>query len=57
MPELAHRDIRVKTADMDGLRYSAHDPYYRIGPVHTCEAEIVTQHLARYGRKHVTVEN
>jgi len=25
-----------KTADMDGLRYSPDDPYYRFGPVHTC---------------------
>ena len=25
-----------KTADMDGLRYSPEDPYYRLGPVHTC---------------------
>jgi len=24
-----------KTADMDGLRYSPDDPYYRLGPVHT----------------------
>jgi len=24
-----------KTADMDGLRYSPDDPYYRSGPVHT----------------------
>jgi len=23
-------------ADMDGLRYSPDDPYYRFGPVHTC---------------------
>ena len=23
-------------ADMDGLRYSPDDPYYRLGPVHTC---------------------
>jgi len=22
-------------ADMDGLRYSPDDPYYRLGPVHT----------------------
>jgi len=22
--------------DMDGLRYSPDDPYYRLGPVHTC---------------------
>ena len=21
---------------MDGLRYSLDDPYYRLGPVHTC---------------------
>ena len=21
---------------MDGLRYSPHEPYYRLGPVHTC---------------------
>jgi len=21
---------------MDGLRYSPDDPYYRLGPVHTC---------------------
>jgi len=21
---------------MDGLRYSSDDPYYRLGPVHTC---------------------
>ena len=21
---------------MDGLRYSSHDPYYRLGPVRTC---------------------
>ena len=21
---------------MDGLRYSPYDPYYRLGPVHTC---------------------
>jgi len=25
-----------KTADMDGPRYSPDDPYYRLGPVHTC---------------------
>ena len=25
-----------KTADMDGLRYSPDDSYYRLGPVHTC---------------------
>ena len=25
-----------KTADMDGLRYFPDDPYYRLGPVHTC---------------------
>jgi len=25
-----------KTADMDGLRHSLDDPYYRLGPVHTC---------------------
>ena len=25
-----------KTADMDGLHYSPDDPYYRLGPVHTC---------------------
>jgi len=25
-----------KTADMNGLRYSPDDPYYRLGPVHTC---------------------
>jgi len=31
MPEIAHE----KTADMDGLRYSPDDPYYRLGPVHT----------------------
>ena len=24
------------TADMDSLRYSPDDPYYRLGPVHTC---------------------
>ena len=23
-------------ADMDGLRYSPDDPYYRLGPVRTC---------------------
>ena len=23
-------------ADMDGLRYSPDDPYYSLGPVHTC---------------------
>ena len=23
-------------ADMDGLRYSPDNPYYRLGPVHTC---------------------
>jgi len=22
--------------DMDGLRYSPNDTYYRLGPVHTC---------------------
>jgi len=45
MPELAHK----QTADMDrdGLHYSSNDHYYRIGRVHTCKAEIVTQHLAR----------
>ena len=32
MSELAQQ----KTADMDGLRYSPHDPYYRLEPVHTC---------------------
>ena len=32
MPELAHE----KTADIDSLRYSRDDPYYRFGPVHTC---------------------
>jgi len=26
----------AKMADMDGLRYSPDDPYYRFGPVHTC---------------------
>jgi len=25
-----------KMADMDSLRYSPDDPYYRLGPVHTC---------------------
>jgi len=25
-----------KTADIDGLRYSPGDPYYRLGPVHAC---------------------
>ena len=24
------------TDDIDGLRYSPDDPYYRLGPVHTC---------------------
>ena len=23
-------------ADMDGLRYSPDDPYYRLRPIHTC---------------------
>jgi len=32
MPELAHK----KTADMDGLRHSPDDPYYRLGPLNTC---------------------
>jgi len=32
MSERAHQ----KTADMDGLRYCPDDPYYRLGPVHTC---------------------
>jgi len=32
MPELAHK----KTADMDGLRYSPDDPYYRLGPFRSC---------------------
>jgi len=52
MPELAHK----QTADMDwddlhyslyDLHYSTYDHYYRIGQVHTCKAESVTQHLAR----------
>jgi len=34
MPELDPGN--KKTADMDGLRYSPDDPYYRLGPVHTC---------------------
>ena len=25
-----------ETADMDGLRYSPDDPYYRPGPIYTC---------------------
>jgi len=33
MPEL---DPTKNTADMDSLRYSPDDPYYRLGPVHTC---------------------
>ena len=32
MPELENE----KTVDMDGLRYSPDDPYYRLWPVHTC---------------------
>ena len=32
MSELAHK----KTADMDGLSHSPDDPYYKLGPVHTC---------------------
>jgi len=28
--------IDEKTANMDSLRYSPDDPYYRLGPVHTC---------------------
>jgi len=39
MPELAYEE----TATMENLRYSSDDPYLRIDPVHTCEAEIVTQ--------------
>jgi len=27
---------------MDGLRYSPDDPYYRLGPVHTCLSVRVT---------------
>jgi len=30
------RFVDKKTADVDGLRYSPDDPYYRLGPVHTC---------------------
>ena len=36
-----------KTADMYGLRYSADDPYYRLGLVQTCEMESITQRLSR----------
>ena len=32
MPE----PVSETTADMNGLRYSPDDPYYRFGPVHTC---------------------
>jgi len=34
MPELDPGN--KKTADMDNLRYSPDDPYYRLGPVYTC---------------------
>ena len=36
MPERAlDKTADEKTADMDGLRYSPDDPYYRLGLVHT----------------------
>jgi len=34
MPELAHKKT-ADSADMD-CRYSPDDPYFRLGPVHTC---------------------
>jgi len=41
--------LTKKTADMDrdGVHYFPDGAYYRLRPVHTCEAKIVTQRLAR----------